>query len=686
MLAAIAPGQQKSPAISLTSLPRDGVLLQEGWRFQGGDDPKWIDPNYNDAQWRPVNPSKDIHYLPELKKAGHYWFRLHLLVDSTLRNKPIGLIINQVGSSEVYLNGKLIKTFTNNPKGKPVLIQFDGGGRQVIAVRYTVPAFLPYLNYNGFGNPFFTARLQELDTAFDNYALPVFTSLTNLLHFGVFLFLGIFHLFFYSSYKSRKVNLYFALYAFCFAVVMTGDPVFALFGDPVLLSVMVVVFYIAAAASEIFLVQSIYKLFNQPRDIFFWLVCVLCIVSVAAALLLYASGWKLIFLTIIFDGVAIMRVCQLAAQQKVRGARTAVVIQAFSTLLFIVLTIHVLTNIPMQENMVFFNSLVYQLPATIAFLCPPVFISYLLATDFGQLHQSLTRQLVEVEKLSAKTLAQEQEKQLLLASQNERLEREVTERTSLIVSQKHEIEAQRDYLESTLEDLKSAQEQLIIKEKEKTAAAFKSRTAELEMQALRAQMNPHFIFNSLNSINRFILTNDSDAAADYLARFSKLIRLVLQHSGNASVTLDKELEALRLYIDMEMLRFEGQFSYQITCDDQLEVEDIEVPPLIIQPYVENAIWHGLMHKKEKGELNIKLQRQNGLLLCEIIDNGVGRRKAEQLKSKSASKSKSLGMQITAHRLELINTLYEKTTVVEVVDLVDHEGVASGTKVLIKIPV
>jgi tetratricopeptide (TPR) repeat protein len=228
--------------------------------------------------------------------------------------------------------------------------------------------------------------------------------------------------------------------------------------------------------------------------------------------------------------------------------------------------------------------------------------------------------------------------------------------------------------------------ELEILEKQQKEAAFQSRTAELEMMALRAQMNPHFIFNCLNSINRFILKNESEAASDYLTKFSKLIRLILQNSQSKTVILENELEALKLYLEMEILRFEGQFDFQISYSTELEIEDLEVPPLIIQPYVENAIWHGLMHKEDQGHLWIELSRENDILLCQITDDGIGRKRAAELNSKSASKKKSMGMQITAHRLELINTLSAKETTIDVIDLVDTMGEPSGTRVILKIPV
>ncbi len=129
------------------------------------------------------------------------------------------------------------------------------------------------------------------------------------------------------------------------------------------------------------------------------------------------------------------------------------------------------------------------------------------------------------------------------------------------------------------------------------------------MQALRAQMNPHFIFNSLNSINRYIVKSDQATASLYLTRFAKLIRLILDNSNNKFITLSNELQALSLYMEMESIRFEKKFSYTIECDDNINTESIFVPPLIIQPYVENAIWHGLLHKETAGHLYVRISRK-----------------------------------------------------------------------------
>lgn len=220
-------------------------------------------------------------------------------------------------------------------------------------------------------------------------------------------------------------------------------------------------------------------------------------------------------------------------------------------------------------------------------------------------------------------------------------------------------------------------------------AEYQQRIAQTEISALRAQMNPHFIFNCLNSIQYYTACNEADIASEYLTKFSRLIRLVLENSRSEKVTLANELETLRLYIEMEAMRFQQKVRYQINVALDVDTDTIQIPPLLIQPFVENAIWHGLMHKKEGGHVQVNVQLPVGkdhLLRIEIIDDGVGRAKAAEFKSKSAIKQKSFGMQVTAERIKLINQLYQTNTEVEVLDLSNSEGQPVGTKVIIIIPV
>ncbi|MCB0584908.1 MAG: histidine kinase [Phaeodactylibacter sp.] len=217
-------------------------------------------------------------------------------------------------------------------------------------------------------------------------------------------------------------------------------------------------------------------------------------------------------------------------------------------------------------------------------------------------------------------------------------------------------------------------------------AEFNKKLAEVEMAALRSQMNPHFLFNCLNSINRFIQRNEPDAASAYLTKFARLIRLVLDNSRSDLVSLRDELEALRLYIELEAMRFVGRFSYSIEIASELDTSSIEVPPMLVQPYVENAIWHGLMHKESDDcRLWVKAYPEHGRLAIIVEDNGIGREMARRLKSKSATLHKSHGMKVTAERIEVINEIFQAKAAVRIEDLRDEIGSAAGTRVSIFLP-
>lgn len=230
--------------------------------------------------------------------------------------------------------------------------------------------------------------------------------------------------------------------------------------------------------------------------------------------------------------------------------------------------------------------------------------------------------------------------------------------------------------------LKRKNEQL---ENQKAQSDLKLKASELEMQALRAQMNPHFIFNCLSSINHFILKNEMEAASDYLTKFSRLIRIVLINSKNKLITLEDELEMLRLYLDMERLRFKNAFSYHINFTNSIDIDNIHIPPLLLQPFAENSIWHGLMNKEGEGRLEIGLSTENNFLICSITDNGIGRKAAAELKT-FHEKKKSLGLKITYERLAVINEDKEDKAFFEFEDLYDDQGNAAGTRVILKISI
>lgn len=207
-----------------------------------------------------------------------------------------------------------------------------------------------------------------------------------------------------------------------------------------------------------------------------------------------------------------------------------------------------------------------------------------------------------------------------------------------------------------------------------------------QLSALKAQMNPHFIFNVLNSIQEIILVNDKRQANSYLGKFADLMRLTLDQSSKVAISLDDEIRSLKLYLELEALRFEENFSYDIKVADMLYTYNVLIPAMLIQPYVENAIKHGLMHLQgeKKLELSFSLLNDN-TLLCIITDNGIGRRRSSELNRMREKKHTSFATGATQRRLELLNQGREQTITVSYIDMVDENGKDCGTKVLLYIP-
>ncbi len=204
-------------------------------------------------------------------------------------------------------------------------------------------------------------------------------------------------------------------------------------------------------------------------------------------------------------------------------------------------------------------------------------------------------------------------------------------------------------------------------------------------KALGQQMNPHFIFNSLNSIQYYLLKNDKITSNKYLTKFARLMRVTLENSQHNTVTVEKEMEALGLYLELEQLRLEGKFDYEIKIDEEIEEQSDMIPTLLLQPFVENSIWHGLMNKQEKGKVTVDVKIVDNIIVCRIEDDGIGREKAMEINREKRKAHKSLGLEITNKRLELINSLYGKEMHTEVTDLKNEKNEGIGTRVEIFLP-
>lgn len=215
-------------------------------------------------------------------------------------------------------------------------------------------------------------------------------------------------------------------------------------------------------------------------------------------------------------------------------------------------------------------------------------------------------------------------------------------------------------------------------------ASLQNQLTASQLTALKARMNPHFMYNALNSIQDLILQSDIKNTNYYLSRFSSLMRKVLDASDDNEITLGKEIEILELYLELEKLRFGNDFKYVVTKQKEIDTDETKLPSMILQLFVENAIKHGLLHKKGEKKIDIDFLMKNGSLFCTVTDNGVGRKRAHEIKQRSALKHESFATKATEKRLELINSSRQKKIKLEVFDLMEEEK-PLGTKVVLEIP-
>jgi hypothetical protein len=206
-------------------------------------------------------------------------------------------------------------------------------------------------------------------------------------------------------------------------------------------------------------------------------------------------------------------------------------------------------------------------------------------------------------------------------------------------------------------------------------ADLNNQIAVTELKALHAQMNPHFIFNSLNSIRELILQNENDKASHYLARFARLIRMNLDHSRQHFITLDQNIQYLHRYLEIEKLRFDN-FIYTITSDKALDITSIEIPPMLLQPLVENAIWHGLKPKTGNKKIDIRFLKEQEQLICEIEDNGIGIGRSSV--QKETGTHHSVGIENIKDRISLLNSKYDINCMLQITDVGENGDAASGT--------
>jgi hypothetical protein len=211
------------------------------------------------------------------------------------------------------------------------------------------------------------------------------------------------------------------------------------------------------------------------------------------------------------------------------------------------------------------------------------------------------------------------------------------------------------------------------------------KVTEFKQRLLRSQMNPHFIFNSLTSIQHFIVQQDDIKASVYLSRFSDLVRNILSNSHVELITLEEEINTIENYLELQKLRFPDRFEYKISINEKLNPESVQLPPMLTQPFVENAIEHGFKKFEDKGVISLVFNSKQDFLIISITDNGIGRKRSHELKSNQEKDHKSMATLITTERIKTINKKLKRRIHFEIVDLKDENGNATGTKVVFEIP-
>jgi two-component system NtrC family sensor kinase len=471
----------------IDSIPGEGVLLNKGWKFQRGDNPDYATPGYDDSKWQSIDPTLDIHDLPQIKE-GIVWFRLHLFVDSNLLREQLALVIQQSGASEIYLNGSLIYSFgvfdtdaakvkAYDPLAQPVVFPVKKDGQQILAIRYILQPGVRYTAIFASHNYAFKAITNTIEAT--NQQITFFFQ--DLFIAGIFFILTVLHLSFFLFYRSQKANLYFCLYTlftmvyfikgYFYSYIRWVEYKYYAFNLTVDLTII----------GYVFMVTAIYYFLEQKRSIWYFTLMIFDILCIIAVALPGYWGWNIVMVLLTnLINLEITRISFIAVKKKKRGAW----IMATGCLCYLVIWgVFIFAEHPGQIST--FNLITFYT----AFLCIPVSASVYLGVDFAFTNRLLQQKLIEVENLSQRTIAQEKEKQQILADQNETLEKQVTERTL--------------ELKQSLENLKSTQAQLI--QSEKMASL-----GELTAGIAHEIQNPLNFVNNFSEVNKELLTEMND--------------------------------------------------------------------------------------------------------------------------------------------------------------------------------
>jgi signal transduction histidine kinase len=626
--------------VVITQLPDGGLLLNKGWKFQPGDNPAYADPRFDDRNWQAIDPSKDIYYLPQVRKAELGWFRLTMQVDSSLFKKSLALIVSQVGASEIYLNGKLIYRLgtvstdlkqekTASLQERFMSFQFDEQRQQVLAVRYSFSRRNIIMNHTSYPNACLRLVLKTVNKGFADYVSgSQFWLSQNLIRMAMFVLLGMMSLFLYLAYRSQVAYLLIGFYCIGqFAEQFLRQYSVAV-SDTTTAAGLSFLAHVISVGSVIIGLESFYRLYQQKKSWLYPVIIGYAILTVPAYLFFYSVSGMFAVCFYLFLNIESLRVLWKAVSAKRPGAWILLLtIVAFYILFFC----YILLLVSGKSSQGYLLS-------TISLLVAPLGFAFFLANEFGRTGRDLQKQLLQVKRLSQKTIEQEQEKQQLLEQQNETLENQVAQRTS--------------ELKQSLENLQVTQAQLIQREKMASLG---------EMIAGIA----HEIQNPLNFVNNFSEGNtelldeleyeaqhgdvqqvlaiardirkNEEKITHHGKRADNIVKGMLQHSRqNNGQKMSSNINALveeHLRLSYHGFRTkDSTFSALIETHYGEAVGELEIVPQDIGRVLLNLFqnaFYAVSEKKKQGKENFEptisvcTKRESKYVLIGISDNGTG---------------------------------------------------------------
>lgn len=633
----VAYGQQTgNKNFELKQLPAN---VTDQWKFHAGDDAAWADTAFDDHNWQYIDATREYHFLPQVANAQIGWFRLTLDVSPSLRKKTVAMIVNQYGSAQVYFNGVLLRTMgrvSNNyqnertrfSSGEPLTLQLTNAPKQYIAIRYSFSSSNLVI---GYGQPVIRTLFSQVDSAWDTFFLRIDFYTTRAWVSGGFMLLSILQLAIYLFNRERKVNLYLSLYALMQMITLADGLLTPMIHSGGWYSFDRLVFNIAAPLDFVFLMMMTYSFFGYKRGRWFIMMVVLSVLVIilqfiadnAANEQVLAIGNTIIYLTIIGISVKALREKKTGAALFLGGIVVSLLFFALFSFGDVIL--------PQPLLAVSFE-------IALAFITPAIILSILLAREFAQNIASLRLKLAEVESLSARSLQQEQEKQQILARQNETLEQKVTERTA--------------ELNQSLINLKATQAQLIQSEK---MASLGELTAGIA----------HEIQNPLNFVNNFSevsielldelkeeeekgnkedviaiaddLTQNLEKIRHHGQRADAIVKGMLQHSrassGQKEPTDINSLADEYLRLAYHGLRAKDkEFNAELITHFDANLPKVKAVPQdigrVLLNVINNAFYAVQQKAKSAGagykpEVAISTAQQNGFVMLSVNDNGTG---------------------------------------------------------------